>query len=140
MKITYKEFRYKTKLKQSLLNDEEAAPGVQSKIKYALQKSDKLSQDWISPINDKMMEIGKKYATLIPLKSNPSIMVFANGEKGEFLYTPENQKLLDAEMKTLDEIELEFEPYIFSDEERISQVDDFIAEELRGFFFPLKSE
>ena len=61
-------------------------------------------------------------------------MVLAYDEKGNPQFSKENRKKHEKRVKEILAEEVEFESYIYTGD--ISKFDEFVVEELRGFFFP----
>lgn len=131
MKIKVKELTTKRMLITKLtLTEAEQEPSSQSKLKYAMQKWNKLYVLAMEPIDEKRKDVNIDFASEDEKKN---IITEADGR---YKYSKENAKKLEVAYKDIDNTEIDFEPYLFTDEERISQFESFLVEELRGFFFP----
>lgn len=133
VKTTYQEFLEKSNLVKTVLitNAEEAKPGVKSKLKYAIQRFDKLTRMVYEEIQEKTTDINRKFAA-----EKPDTHHILFDEKGGYVYTKKAIEERDKELKSLNRETATFETYLFEDETRIQEFDEFIVEELRGFFFP----
>lgn len=136
MIITYKLLKEKEQLIGLLpLTQEEQAQNSQSKLKHAMMRWGKS----IKSIYENMQELQGK-ASLEFASEDEKTKCLLTDNEGRFQYTKENEQLKRNKLKDIDLTEVNIEPYLFTDEERINTFDPFIVEELRGIFFPLLND
>lgn len=140
MKIRYEELKEKRNTLIHLISNEENS-GM-SKLKYAILK-------WDKEASKQLANVQKEYASEFAEKKE-YIEIFNAIEKdgillkkdNEYQYSKENYLTLSKEISKLkNEIEnklsqheIEFEPYLLTDQETIDKLDIFLQEELKGIF------
>lgn len=129
-KITYKDLIEKRNIILSLATEAEVKSG-KSKLVYAMRRWEKSIKSILSAVNDKFDEINLKHA-----EEDKVSRVVLTDAQGRFQYTKENETLKRQEFKLAENTEYEFEPYLFTDEKRIAEFDEFAVEELKGIFLP----
>lgn len=137
LKLSYKELFEKVELLNALIPAGEENEKNQSKLKYAIQKMSRKIKPVVDEYNEKINDINVDCASV---DKNDNILketvAVGSGTIEKFKYTKENEKKRSEKVSDLMKTKVEFEPYYFSDETKIATLDEFLVEELRGFFFP----
>jgi len=144
IKITPKQLQEKSALVYGLIKTEDDLSAAKtSKLQYAVQKFNKLSNAAQAKVNEKIEDIRIDNAA----EDDKGIIIMKEykDSRGETQfkkeYTKEGEKKLNSDFKNLMETEITFDTYIFSNESVIATFDEFVVEELRGVFFPeIKAE
>lgn len=129
MQITYKEIVEKQKLIASLLTPEELQRGAQSKLLYAVKRWEKSAKKILDQVQDAFDAINLEFA-----EEHKETKVLLTDQYGKLQFTREKEALKRAKLRKAEEHAYEFEPYLFTDEERIKDFDEFSVEELKGIF------
>lgn len=133
MKMIFKDMQEKYDLAASLVGKTEETEKPDSKLKYAFQRLSKK----IKPVLDNVQEKFNDSATELQAEiaaADGKTMVLAYDEKGNPQFSKENRKKHEKRVKEILAEEVEFESYIYTGD--LSKFDEFVVEELRGFFFP----
>ena len=149
MEITYKDLEDKLNVYYSLVGTpEQLATATTTKLAYAIQKNAKLSKPIFTELQEKIQDLRlDNAAEYTPDSKKPEEKLIRKTEYKDkegnaqfrYEYTKEGEKALSNAMKELVNTKIDFEPYVYSDEEVISRFDEFLVEDLRGVFFPLKT-
>lgn len=147
----HQEFKVKEQMILGLLTPEEQKG--ECKIKHAVNQWIKRSSEAVQKVNEEINKmVSRAQDEVYEINVNHAYQdekgLLQKNDKGEFLYTAENEIKANKERRKVQEkllqeqskLTIKFEPYLFTDQSRIDKIDQFRREELEGIFIPKQTK